>query len=120
MRRHKHTVLILRQVAAPAPLRRGDVERPVSALGFADSRRDNTMTKTIHLSNGTSYEGVLCVRNERWHSEGYGFRLWWLNPDTDCMVPDCGLCDTAGVFRREYLAVAYGDRNYGVKAKRIS
>lgn len=40
----------------------------------------------INLSDGTSFEGVLVVRNVTGFAEQRGFRLYWDDPDGDGMM----------------------------------
>ena len=71
-------------------------------------------TKTINLSNNTSYEGVLIVSRE--HAER-GWRLYWANKDEmNLRVPETGYTDPSGVHRLMRDAIAYGEKCYGVKA----
>lgn len=75
----------------------------------------------IHLSDGSSYEGVLIVVNEyaRGNANRRQFRLYWENPGTSCGVPAYGLCSEP-FFSREWEAIARGERDFGVKAVRRS
>lgn len=62
---------------------------------------------------------ALVVRNVTGISEERGFRLYWADPDGRTIVPALGLV-TSNPFRREGEAIAYGERNFGERAKRMS
>ena len=80
-------------------------------------------TKTIHLSDGTSYKGTLIVVNEytRGMASRRQFRLYWENPADGgrYAVPAYGLCSEP-FFSRECDAIARGVRDFGIKAVRRS
>jgi len=74
---------------------------------------------TIHLSDGSSFEGVLIVVNEyaRGASDRRQYRLYWEKPGTSCAVPAYGYCSEP-FFGREKDAIAQGEKDFRVKAIR--
>lgn len=60
---------------------------------------------------------ILIVENVTGVAEEKGFRLSWLSPDGKTSVPALGLV-TSNPFRSESEAVAYGERQFGERAKR--
>lgn len=78
------------------------------------------MTHITHLSDGTSHESRLIVCNITGWNEERGFRLFWQNiAEPQYMTPALGLA-TSNPFRYEWQAIAYGERNFGEKAKRVA
>lgn len=72
----------------------------------------------IHLSNGrTETDCSLVVRNVTGIAAERGFRLYWTN-DGRYLTPALGYA-TSNPFRREREAIAYGERHFGERAKRI-
>jgi hypothetical protein len=77
------------------------------------------MSKTINLSDGTSFDGILIVVNEyaRGASERRRYRLYWENPGTSYAMPAYGLCSEP-FFRSERDAIAQGEKDFGQRAIR--
>jgi hypothetical protein len=75
--------------------------------------------KTIQSTAGDSRECRLVVRNVTGIAEECGFRLYWQDiAEPNIICPALGLV-TSNPFRTEREAIAFGERSFGERAKRI-
>ena len=74
----------------------------------------------IHMSDGTTKKNcVLIVINCDGYNEERGYRLGWTDNDGATYTPARGLV-TSNPFHTEREAVAFGVRNWGQMAKRLT
>lgn len=71
------------------------------------------MSRTIHLSNNTSYEGRIEIWDD-WATEARGnwYRAFWANPDGSGGCPVIGYCSAGGSQRTIRAAAAEARRYY--------
>jgi len=77
------------------------------------------MTRKIQSTAGDSRECQLVVRNVTGIAEERGFRLYWQDiAEPNIICPALGLV-TSNPFRTEREAIAYGERNFQERARRL-